>query len=166
MGQLILSAEPYNYWQDFTINPIGYMTRVVGVYFTSTGRWNPTSLDVKQLIEVDLGYKENAKEKITAIGRNGKRITLTAKTMEIKREIYNKLTEKFSRKYSCVSFEDPIVDVTLSYVPDDMPDNVIRKELSRYGELSDDPTVLLQCDLGFHNLQRKIVFSKLKSHIL
>ena len=161
MGQLVLSAEPYNYWQDLTIQPSGFMNRVVGVYFNNTGRWNPSSLDVKQLIEVDLGFKEDAKEKITAVGRNRKRITLTAKTMEIKREIYNLLTEKFYRKYSCVSFEDPAVDVTFSFVPEDMPDEVLRKDLTRYGDLSNDPTVFLKCDLGYHNLQRKIVFSKL-----
>ena len=87
MGELVMSAEPYNYWQDFTIKPLGYMTRVVGVFF-KVGRWNPTDADIEQLVSRDLGFK-NPHDKITSIGQNGKRVTLWAKDLKVKRDLYN-----------------------------------------------------------------------------
>ena len=162
MGQLVKSAEPYNYWQDMTIKPMGYMTRVVGVFFK--GRWNPTSVQIDHLLKKDLGFAD-PHQKISAIGQSGKRITLTAKTMAIKREIYDILTVKFPQKYSCVLFEEPAVHVTMHFVPEDMPDEVLRAELERYGDLSVEPVVKLVSDLGFHNLQRRIVFDHLRYDI-
>ena len=160
MGELVMSAEPHNYWQDLTIKPMGYMTRTIGVYF-NIGRWNPTDADIEQLIYRDLGYK-NPHEKITAIGQNGKRVTLWAKDMLVKKEICNILCEKFPSKYRCVPLEEPETTVTLHYVPEDMPDNIVRGELMRYGELSTEETKLLKNALGFHNLQRRLTFINLK----
>ena len=61
IGDVIRSAEPYNYWQDFTKQPFGYMTKVVGVQFNS--RWNPTSAHIDQLIKRDLGFEGHGHEK-------------------------------------------------------------------------------------------------------
>ena len=159
MGHEIRSAEPYNYFQDMTKLPFGYMTLAVGVFFNS--RWNPTSIDIKNMIEVDLGFKDQSHEKIAAVGRNNKHITLTAKTKEIKREIYEILTQaKFREKYRCVSFEEPETTVMMNYVPFQMPDEVLEEMLGKYGEITEHP-VHMKCDLGFPNLQRKVIM-KLK----
>ena len=154
MGELVRSAEPYNYWQDFNKQPFGYMTRVIGVQFNS--RWNPTSAQVEQLIKKDLGFEGKEHEKVVAVGRNGKRITLTAKTKEIKREMYEILTTKFSQKYRCISFEEPETFVMMNNVPYDMPDEVVANMLTNYGDIT-EPMVHMKCDLGYPNLQRKVL---------
>ena len=107
-----------------------------------------------------MGFEETAKEKIVAIGRNGKRITLTARTKEIKREMFEILTTKFHQKYRCISFEEPETFVFMNNVPFDMPDHVVEGMLVKYGEVT-EPMVHMKCDLGFPNLQRKVVM-KLK----
>ena len=163
MGETILSAEPFNFFQDMNKKPFGYMTMVVGVLF-KTG-WTPSSYMIKNLIEHELGFKgDEAHDKIKAVGRNGKYITLTAKDKETKREIYRILTQpKFKNKYKCASFEEPETVVMINYVPQDLPDDELVQMLKSFGTVVEDPVRMVD-DLGFHNLQRKVVM-KLKYDI-
>ena len=142
LGKIIRSAEPYNYFQtENAVKPKeSYMTRVIGVYLKKDSAWANYDDQLLQLIKVDIGY-EDPLEKISSYSMGGKYITLTAKTKEIRREIYNRLTEKYSSKYSCVLFEEQSVHVALHHVPEDMPDDVLREELGRYGKLSSEPIV-------------------------
>ena len=91
MGDVIRSAEPYNFFQDPSQVPYGYMSLVVGVYFKTD--WFPTTHHIVQLLDFELGYEKIRHDKIQAIGRNGKHITLQAKSKQIKREIVNTLTQ-------------------------------------------------------------------------
>ena len=73
MGERIKSAEPYNYWQDFSIKPAGYMKRVVGVHFKNT--WATLTPEaIAELINKDLGIDDPTKA-LTSMGINGRRIT-------------------------------------------------------------------------------------------
>ena len=54
MGEMVLSAEPLNYFQGVPKVPFGYMTITVGVFFKA--QWTSTSPIIKNLIENDIGF--------------------------------------------------------------------------------------------------------------
>ena len=63
------------------------MKRVVGVYLKKVQPRSTASEQLVQLARYDIGY-ENPKEMLTSYSMGGKYITLTAKTHEIRMEIY------------------------------------------------------------------------------
>ena len=78
MGELVKSAEPYNFWNDMETTPPMYMRRVVGVFFKSNSWTPPSDDDIENLLKVDLAL-DDPSEKITSMGINGKRATLKRK---------------------------------------------------------------------------------------
>ena len=159
MGERVKSAEPYGYWQDLSAKPAGYMKRVVGVHFKNT--WSPpTPEDIDQLIKVDLGLEDPSKA-LTSMGINGKRITLTAIDQVTKRDIFNRLNEKYFHKYHVVMLEDEEVHVDLFYVPEDLPDNELLQHLGKFGEINNASLMHCKNKYGIYNLQIKMTFKKL-----
>ena len=73
----------------------------------------------------------------------------------------NKINSNFSNKYRAWTLEEDEINVTLSDVPHRMTDEVLRAALSKFGQLDPADTVLNKCDLGFYNLERSIVFTRL-----
>ena len=156
-GKLVLSAEPYNFFQDISETYECLRTFDLVVQF-HTG-WAVQSEDIKKFM-ADVKIK---KESVEALGRKprNKKILLSFKEKALKREVMNTINSKFSHSYKAWTLEDDETVVTLHDVPHKMSDDVIRAALSKFGILDPAETVLHKCDLDFYNLERSLIFTNL-----
>ena len=144
-GKTILSAEPYNFFQD--LNETNECLRVHDLVIQFHTKWNVSSEDIKKFF-TDVNIDRSL---IEAVGRKPryKKILLTFSSKGVKREILNIVNSKFSHKYKAWTLEEDETAVTLSEVPHKMTDATLREALGKYGVLDPACTVMHKCDLVF-----------------
>ena len=160
-GKLVMSAEPYNFFQDMAETRQCLRDYDLVVQFRIP--YNFMSSDITVFLN-NVGIKH---EDIAAMGRKPKtkKVLISFHDKLFKRNLMNKINSNFSTRYKAWTLEEDEINVTLTDVPHRMSDTVLREALSKFGKLDPAETVINKCDLGFYNLERSVVFTSLEYDI-